>query len=410
MIAPGAADSTVRARWPARVRWRAAAAAALLALLCVEAALRLVGGVFHDNFMRPDPYRGWSLEPAFGGWVMDERTLWIRTNRDGMRDRERDLVARPGVRRVALIGDSYVQGMNVPLEHTLAAFLETALDRCTPAAPRGVEVLNFGVSGYGTAQELLTLRHHAAKYRPSIVLLAFYAGNDVFDNVRRLNPTSNPERSPYFVLDGDTLVADERFRAVLAADALQPWWRRARLAATERSRVARLVYDAWARARPRLLGEPAVEETPPAVDEDTLEAELYRSAHGPEVEEAWRVTEALLLRMRDEARALGAELWIATLATARQIAPDLAARRAFARAVGVDTLYYPDMRVREFAERHGIGIIVLAPLLADYASTHGRFLNGGYNSRAPFGQGHFNEVGNRVAADLVAERLCPAIK
>ncbi|HVT18767.1 MAG TPA: hypothetical protein VHQ90_21610 [Thermoanaerobaculia bacterium] len=53
------------------------------------------------------------------------------------------------------------------------------------------------MAGYGTAQELLTLRHEVWRYAPDLVLLAFYTGNDVRNNERRLE--QDPSR-PYFIL------------------------------------------------------------------------------------------------------------------------------------------------------------------------------------------------------------------
>ena len=53
-------------------------------------------------------------------------------------------------------------------------------------APRGVEVLNLGVGGYGTAQQLLTLEEDGLRYRPDLVVLGFFLGNDVQNNSRAI--------------------------------------------------------------------------------------------------------------------------------------------------------------------------------------------------------------------------------
>ena len=53
------------------------------------------------------------------------------------------------------------------------------------------QVINTGVSGFGTAEALLFLENEGIKYRPDAVVLGFYA-NDFVDNVKagffRLNP------------------------------------------------------------------------------------------------------------------------------------------------------------------------------------------------------------------------------
>ncbi len=48
----------------------------------------------------------------------------------------------------------------------------------------------------------------------------------------------------------------------------------------------------------------------------------------------------------------------------------------------------------------------LAIILADLVATKGVVLNGGYNDRYPLGSGHWNEVGNRAAAEMTGEQLC----
>ncbi len=388
-----------------RARGGLVVAGLLVALCATEAGLRHLGGVFHDDFMAPDPHRGWSLRPGSSGWGPDENTLWMGINSDGLHDREHALTVPPDTVRVAVLGDSYMQGLNVPIEHTFASFLEGDLTRCLSRTRTKAEVLNFGVSGYGTAQELLTYRHHAAKYAPAVVVLAVYTNNDIFNNSRRLNPTSYPEQSPYFVLNGDRLVLDDSFRAVLASNARQPWWRDLRILATSHSRAAQLLYETWGSIRPSLLpSAPTPDEAGGALED--LADHIYQPPVRPEFQEAWRVTEALLLALNKEVAAQGAELWIMTLANAPQVHPDPAERRRFQEQLGVESLFYPDLRIRDLAERHDVPVITLAPDLADYTAANHMYLNGGTNKRTPFGTGHWNEVGNRVAAEMASARLC----
>ena len=70
------------------------------------------------------------------------------------------------------------------------------------------EIINFGVSGYGTAQELQILRHRVWDYSPDMIILAFLTGNDVRNNSRALQ---RDDRMPYFVHKGKDLVLDDSF-------------------------------------------------------------------------------------------------------------------------------------------------------------------------------------------------------
>jgi len=131
-----------------------------------------------DRFWEPDPVLGVRLTPgARGWWTQEEREFLVpvEVNHLGLRDRERDHAKPPGVFRVLLLGDSFVEAMHVPIEATIGYRLEEALN--TPGGPR-VEVLNAGVSGYGTASEVLFFEREGKRYAPDVVVLAFYPAEE----------------------------------------------------------------------------------------------------------------------------------------------------------------------------------------------------------------------------------------
>jgi hypothetical protein len=103
-----------------------------------------------------------------------------RINRQGLRaDREYPLAPPPDSCRIGLIGDSYFVGYEADLEDTLARRLEIELEK------RGVgaEVLNFSVSGFGTAEMLRTWEGQMRAFDPDLVLMQWHV-TDFDDNVR----------------------------------------------------------------------------------------------------------------------------------------------------------------------------------------------------------------------------------
>jgi len=66
---------------------------------------------------------------------------WLRP----LRDHEHPLEVPPVTVRIAVLGDSYMQGTNVPREATSPTFLEDAVARCLAGTGRVAETLNFGV-------------------------------------------------------------------------------------------------------------------------------------------------------------------------------------------------------------------------------------------------------------------------
>jgi lysophospholipase L1-like esterase len=91
------------------------------------------------------------------------------TNNDGLRnDGDYALEKPPGVRRVIMLGDSFVFGWGLRLEHTMPRQLASVLD-----AARW-EVLNFGIPAYNTANEVSLLEERALKYHPDVVVLMYH--------------------------------------------------------------------------------------------------------------------------------------------------------------------------------------------------------------------------------------------
>jgi hypothetical protein len=113
-------------------------------------------------------------------------------NGQGMRA-EKDYSYRkpPGVKRIVMLGDSFTMGHEVNFEDTFSKVLEEILR----GKGLNVEVLNTGVSGFGTAEECLYLERELFKYSPDLIVVSFF-GNDLVDNVR----------SNLFKLKGTSLV------------------------------------------------------------------------------------------------------------------------------------------------------------------------------------------------------------
>ena len=305
-------------------------------------------------------------------------------------------------------------------------------------AGRRVEVINFGVSGYGTSQELLTLREKVWAYSPDVVLLAVTTNNDVLDNSRALKQT---DEIPYFTLDGDRLVLDNSFRDAaafrlrdsalnragrwlrdhlrfvqaihLAQAALKSKlaeWRERRAAEKkdEQNGAASSTNAANERAasNARSGGDASAPNTlaeGPPTEEPGAANMIYREPQDDVWRDAWRVTEKLMAAMNDEVKQHGARFLVVTLSNGIQVYPDASARQRFAQRLGVTDLFYAERRFRSLGDREGFAVYNLAPDLQSYADEHKVFLHG---FGRDIGNGHWNEEGHRVAGELIAQRLC----
>ncbi len=97
-------------------------------------------------------------------------------NSYGMRDREYAIDAEEDTRRIALMGDSVAYGYGVSLEDSVGKRLESMLN-ASPSTTGHYEVMNFGVSGYGTRAALEFFELSARQFEPDVVVVA-YVMND----------------------------------------------------------------------------------------------------------------------------------------------------------------------------------------------------------------------------------------
>lgn len=100
----------------------------------------------------------------------------VKTNSCSMRDVEREVKKPEDVFRIALLGDSFAFGWGVEQDLTFAKVLEKTLNDFTNGLPK-VEVLNFGVPGYSTFQEVARFEEIGLDFKPDLVLV-FFVDND----------------------------------------------------------------------------------------------------------------------------------------------------------------------------------------------------------------------------------------
>lgn len=148
----------------------------LLVLLVGELLVRLPGwlDLDLDHYNRTtrtsaDPRLIWELDP--------DHPL---VNSDGLRDREYAVEKPPNTFRIVVVGDSVTYGYSVALEDTYVKKLEVLLNERDTG--RNYEVINLGVGGYNTPQELVRYREKGRKYQPDLLIIGFVLNDAVHEN------------------------------------------------------------------------------------------------------------------------------------------------------------------------------------------------------------------------------------
>ncbi|MCC6767005.1 MAG: SGNH/GDSL hydrolase family protein [Deltaproteobacteria bacterium] len=227
-----------------------------------------------------DPVLGWKLAPS-RSLVFRGAHFAVRVTHDaeGLRDDHVDHARAPGRRRVLVLGDSVVWCWGVEHAECFTELVERALG--------DTDVVNAGVPGYSTAQELLFYENQGRRYRPDVVVLVV-SPNDADDNVDR--------RGPRFRLAGERLVYDPA-PPPRRKSAAQEWLQ-------EHSRL--FTWLDYVGTVLRRAARSTVAENPPAAP-GPMAAEA--PAPGPRpTPAAWALTEALFDRFRRDVATDGAEL------------------------------------------------------------------------------------------------------
>jgi len=365
----------------------------VLVVVLLEGLLRVVMAVgpftFHYLDYKTDE---WHVDdnPHWGVWHLpDAETTHVkscveatyRTNAFGMRDQpRREQKEGP---RIAVLGDSFVEGYLVEDDETMTRVLQDEV------FGGRVEVLNFGTSGFfGTTQEWLVYEHLARKFSPDVVVLAFLNENDLFDCSWRYWQQQDPRRRPYLVPSEAEAGSFELFYPDVEARRARPGrWVENQL--MRYSYVARLANEVSLRLK--YAGRP-----PKAL-------EVYAATPNELVSGAWAVVEEALTRLSAATRRDGAELVIVQLVDPAQIDP--ARADAIRRFEGHDPLV-PNRRLAALTARLGIRTHALHDDFVVYRDEEG--LAPPYFSMTC--DGHWAPIGHSLAAKsigrfLVAEGL-----
>lgn len=367
----------------------------VLPLLALELSLRLLGpwlpGSYDTGlYLQRDERLGHVHVPNYQGWIKSpEYTTHVRISPLGLRDPRTSYDKPPGTFRILFLGDSFLEAVQVQEREGIAAQLEMLLNQ---HSQRQVEVINAGVAAYGTTQELLLLEDDLYRYQPDVVLLLFYVWNDVKNNSYRIEiPDRKLQRAlkPYFDIDKPgNLKLIPGPPPVPVPPALATMRACCWLFNVLENSIRGSLDQRFTRQELEVLGGPR-----------TPERGLYELEPDDEWLQAWRITEALLARMRDRSDELGArfvivgapgpefdlEHWRQTVAGNR-----LAQNRLSADA--------PLNRLDDVAERLGVPHISLLPALRQ-ATDEGR------GPLSYPSDGHWNPTGHAVAARALAEAL-----
>ena len=308
----------------------------------------------------------------------------VATNEWGMRDRNRTRENPDHHLRIALLGDSVIEGVHVKPDEVMNIRMEGLLNS---KGYRNAEVLNFGVEGIGTTQELMIYKERVRQFQPDIVVLLFVY-NDVMNNSSVIEPKAygiHTWYAPYYNLgpNGELVFVPVQ-RRVLGG-----------LRAFFESHSVLVYYleRIWARVNFPLYTWEGVP--------------VYFGVFGdpPDVEwrNAWLITEKLLVLLNETVSQDGPKFIVLVSPDFYGVDPNWRQRmlKEFGRVPPTFRLGNVENRLGDIARRNNIPLEGLGSYFESYRDEHN--LQWPYFSLSC--DPHFSALGHEVIAEAIVEKL-----
>lgn len=388
-------------------KWGEQAALALLgiflSLVMIEAVLRAFYPQYGGKPAQFHPTLGLSLIPNFDGIYISQghqSVTHIRTNSLGFRDSE-VLIPKPDdVFRILVLGDSITFGLGVKEEEVFPEALEEVLNGNAKAGSAQFEVINAGVPGYGTTQELLQYQLYGRQLNPNLVILAFLVSNDLLDNLCidqilpdhtfvRVSPTK-----PCFALRNGELIevhSPQRPRDAPNQKKLSFNAKTLHTCVFFRSKVKNILTSNVEVIE--LVSNLGIDVRAPMPSTFSWYME--------ECGEGWSLTEKLLDRLKEEVTADGGRLVVVVLPSRPQMTGQYLQLTQLLFANSKETAEFladstrPQDLLIGWGKKEQVAVLDCLPDIEEAASTQSLYLQ----------DGHFNPAGHRVVARLIYNYL-----
>jgi hypothetical protein len=323
-----------------------------LTLVLAEAGLRLVALAGGKSPVLSDTLESYLLAPD------KDYGQGLRGNRLGFPGADFVREKRPGVFRVAALGDSFAVGPAVPFARNYLTLLA--------ASQPNTEVYNFGISGTGPREYQVVLQQHVWAFQPDLVLVSVFVGNDITEWLATPRDLDPRQSSLYLLVTRGWRLWRERTRMAEAQAMSEP----DRLAGIGLSPQAFLEVEA------RRLA--ICLKTPPA-----------------SMEKKWQRALGCLERIIRDCKQRRAPVAFVLIPDEFQVNSQVlsAALTAAGRQASDVDLSVPQRRLQEFFAARQVPCLDLLPAFRDQPNT--------YAARDT----HWNERGNALAAGCIGAWL-----
>lgn len=333
--------------------------AVILGLIICESFLRIFIPSTTLKFYQ-NPIIGSALKPNQSGIFVTQTNEYITdvvVNSHGWPDIEHPYDKPENVYRILILGDSFVENWQVPLEQRFFRQLQNKLgDK--------YEIIALGRGNTGTYHQSLILKNYGLKYKPDLVIHMFLTANDIKNN----SPVLHPEI--YNIKESSKL------KNYL-----------------KQSRIVELLLTFRQKYR---------ENKQNSQIDYPIDYHIYDQNYTKNYQTAWETTQKLILDTKKITEDSKAKYLLVTLANNEQVnakvLSEIYKKYPKAKKANLD-LEKPDKLIANLANEEKINLFQMLPFYKEYAKN---------NSNTPtyfFYDGHWTKEGTDLAAKLLFDQI-----
>ena len=389
-----------------------------LSFLFLEVLIRLSLNFFPNEYLttygiyqKSFPVIGHKNIPNSSGIWNREGFSKVKINSKGWNDYERTYEKHENTIRVAIVGDSFIEALQVDKSVAIGSIMESWLiDNCSLMPDdHTFEVLSFGASGWGTSQMHLTIMNEIILYEPDYVVLAFFPGNDLKNNIYDLE--LNPYK-PYFELTNEELVLTRL--PDIDNDIKKQIYRFFR----DNLMIVQFIREPLVKlfASNENMIQNTYSDEKSISDYDKKTELIYGATWGNNldsifVSNAWELFESILLKTSKDLNNHDSELLTLIVSRGEIVdfekdyvlnGPDYSLRENN----NISNIFYPEDRLENFGKDNNIPIISISRYMSNYNWSKKIGVTKFHGFGDNLGTGHWNENGHKFAGEIVGQKIC----
>lgn len=313
----------------------------------------------------------------------------VKTNTLGFHAKEFSFTKAPDEFRILILGDSYVEALQVPLEKSFTTLLEEKLNKAN-ISDKKIVVYPIGHSGNGTFLNYLYFLHYGIMLKPDLVILAFLPQNDLRDDSYTLSKIYLEQTKDRIAVMRPFPEFNERGDLVLP----NPLKLRKTIALNEFAKKLRIVvflYRKYTDFAVKLYMEKA--KNVKSQYEIPIDFQVALKEYPDYYKEAWEIERSLLNIFKKKVQENGAKFLLISLTDSWRVHPETIEGNNWAKEIDVDK---PEKILSEIAKELEIPYLPLVPQFREKYSKE--------TTPETFScDGHWNETGHRWSAEILLD-------